>query len=645
MKKTVFCLIAIVSVVSLKAQNNLQSCITINGIPNPPSKSITICPGNFQLSATNCHPSPLPTSDDRYRWRNVGAGTNSPDLLSGDISYNAPGTYALKLFNLGGTLPSDTVYDTITVNFHPSPPALDITNGSGAILCRSGYPLTLNTSTSGTLTNYKWFRSDNPTNILGTNTSLVVRYPNNSGGNYEVTAQDVNGCLTGDVIALVETEAPHLSLGPDQTRCVTAVLPNTLINILQSNNSLPFNNPSTLKYSWKNLNTNTIIPNPPVTKHDINVSPTITTDYEAIVENILGCKAADTIRVTVYQVPSVNAGNDTSICYGGNAYLRATASGGLPPYSYSWSPGSISGQNQTVSPTSTTAYMVTLTESSGCGFPSATDSKVVTVNPDLSLTISGNTTICYTPYNTTTLTANAPGGTGAKNYVWSPAAGLSATNVAMVTANPPATTTYKVLATDAVGCKDSVDVTVTRYLPPISLQDRYSIIEGESALEIDARQAQTTLHNFVWKNLDTDETVWTSGLVNVVYEREDTITVEVKVTDPGSGCYNTDTTTIYYIGKNETVFVPNIFSISATLEANKRLKVFGDNLASEGFMFKIYNKWGQLMWETNDLNEAKAGWDGGPQIEGVYTYMMEGKFKHGVEIPKEKKTGNFTLIK
>ena len=60
--------------------------------------------------------------------------------------------------------------------------------------------------------------------------------------------------------------------------------------------------------------------------------------------------------------------------------------------------------------------------------------------------------------------------------------------------------------------------------------------------------------------------------------------------------------------------------------------------------FRIYNRWGQKIFETTNL--TGSGWDGKfndvPQPEGVYVYMIDATFKDG---QKEHRQGNVTLLR
>jgi PKD repeat protein len=86
------------------------------------------------------------------------------------------------------------------------------------------------------------------------------------------------------------------------------------------------------------------------------------------------------INVVVNERPTANAGADTEIIVGGSVVIGGspTTSGGTAPYTYSWTPSTGLNNagiaNPTASPSVTTTYTVTVTDSNGC-----TDDADVTV--------------------------------------------------------------------------------------------------------------------------------------------------------------------------------------------------------------------------------------------------------------------------
>ncbi len=101
----------------------------------------------------------------------------------------------------------------------------------------------------------------------------------------------------------------------------------------------------------------------------ITVNPTENTDYSVIATDANGCTDTHQITVTVHSNPTANISGNLDICADESTTL--TASGGV---SYLWDTGSTNAAI-TVSPTSTTSYMVTVTDANGC-----TNTHQVTVN-------------------------------------------------------------------------------------------------------------------------------------------------------------------------------------------------------------------------------------------------------------------------
>jgi hypothetical protein len=109
---------------------------------------------------------------------------------------------------------------------------------------------------------------------------------------------------------------------------------------------------------------------------------------------------------------TVSLGPDQTICPD-PVTLNAVVTGGVAPFTYTWSSGGSTTSSNTVSPITTTTYSVTVTYSTVCN---VTGSVTVTVQPDPIVTISGAQDVCLG--GTITLTANVTGGIGTNNYQW-----------------------------------------------------------------------------------------------------------------------------------------------------------------------------------------------------------------------------------
>jgi len=142
---------------------------------------------------------------------------------------------------------------------------------------------------------------------------------------------------------------------------------------------------------------------------------------------------------------------DTTVC-SVSSNIQMTATGGT---TYSWSPSSglsnSSISNPVASPSVSTTYTVTVTNSVNCTATTTVAISVVSA-PTVSLS---NSTICSG--NSVTLS----GASGGASYAWTPSTGLSSTTVANPVATPTATTTYSVTVTGVSGCTATGTSTVT----------------------------------------------------------------------------------------------------------------------------------------------------------------------------------------
>jgi len=162
------------------------------------------------------------------------------------------------------------------------------------------------------------------------------------------------------------------------------------------------------------------------TTASITVNPTETITYTLTVYE--GDKSeTDDIIVTVNELPSVDLGDDISICEPGEITLVANGTG-----DFLWSTGE-TGSSIVVNPSSTTTYSVTASNSL-CS-TTASDEIVITIQEELVLDAGEDVTLC--DIDEVTLTA-----TGTGDFLWS-----TGETGASITVNPTVTTEYTVEAT------------------------------------------------------------------------------------------------------------------------------------------------------------------------------------------------------
>ncbi|MGQ0828039.1 MAG: gliding motility-associated C-terminal domain-containing protein, partial [Bacteroidota bacterium] len=343
-----------------------------------------------------------------YQWAPV-TGTNA--------SVNGPaGTYTVVVTDLFGCTAV-----TSTVVIDPTPVA-----GTTSVLTAhcglADGSATVSTNTGGTGTyTYSW-----NTNPIQT-TQTAINIPQ---GTYIVTITDGNGCTT-TVSAVV----------PDASGIAANIPASTNVSCYGGSDgsatATGVGGTPAYTYLWNNGQTSSSA---------TNLSAGI---YSVTVTDVYGCSATTGVTIT-QPTRVVVTSTDDIICPLNSATLTTSGTGGTGAIDFVWNPGNLTGSSVTVSPLTTTTYTITGTDANGCN--GSTES-VVTVNPTPTVSVPSDT-ICFG--KSTTLTAS-----GASSYSWSPTTGLSSGSGNPVTANPTVTTTYIVIGTDAAGCTNSTNVTVT----------------------------------------------------------------------------------------------------------------------------------------------------------------------------------------
>ncbi|HIF14908.1 MAG TPA: T9SS type B sorting domain-containing protein, partial [Bacteroidetes bacterium] len=128
---------------------------------------------------------------------------------------------------------------------------------------------------------------------------------------------------------------------------------------------------------------------------------------------------------------------------------------------------------------------------------------------------------------------------------------------------------------------------------------------------------------------------------NPVADPDDTTIYVVSVIDTNN-CENKDSLTlIVTIPEEPLALIPDAFSPNGDGQ-NDYLTIIDYDIETLSY-FKVYNRWGQLLFETNSLSN---GWDGTykgePQDMGTYIYLIVGYSKLGKKIIKK---GDITLIR
>ncbi len=385
-----------------------------------------------------------------YSWTPT-AGLNDPAVPNPMASPASTTTYTVTVTDGNGA----QVTDAVTVTLSPS---VFADGGPNRLAC-AGQPVTIGgfpTATGGTAPYaYSW----TPTAGLNDSTAANPTATASSTTTFTVVVTDSKGCTAMDTVRVTVFASPIVEAGPNKQ--TGPGQPVTIGGSPAATGGL-----TPYAYSWTpttGLN-NASLANPAA-------SPTTTTLYTLEVTDSRGCRSTDTVRVIVNALPVANAGVDQQICFGQSVAVggNPTATGGVPPYLYSWTPktglNDSTVANPTATPTATTTYTVKVTDSQGV---QATDTVTVVANSQLAVNAGLDKVI--SPAQSVAL-GGSPTATGATPpyvFSWTPTTGLNDAMAANPTASPTAMTTYAVTVTDAKGCTamDTVIVNVQTNIAP-----------------------------------------------------------------------------------------------------------------------------------------------------------------------------------
>ncbi len=273
-----------------------------------------------------------------------GAGSYNwePGSLSGSSVMVSPGlTTTYTVTGLVGVGCEDSTMITIEVLIPPN-----VTGSSTSSMICDGAPAFLSGTGAST---YYWI----PGGLTGTS---VTAYPSNTT-TYTVTGSNSIGCTSTDT-ALVTVDFVNVT---------GSVAPSPICY----GDSTMVSASGALSFVWMPGN---------LSGQNLYVHPTTSTTYTVIGTNSNSCTGTDTARVILQLVSMNTFADEDSICPGDIDSIQVIGAS-----SYTWEPGSLSGNSIGVSPTSTTTYTVTGTDGLGC-VGSSTITIVVTEYPDASFT-------------------------------------------------------------------------------------------------------------------------------------------------------------------------------------------------------------------------------------------------------------------
>ena len=523
-----------------------------------------------------------------YSWSNGVTNAVAFTPAVGSITYTVTGTDGNGCINT----------DQVIVNVNALPV---ITAGTDQTVCQ-GTQVTL---TANGATTYTWDQ------VITNGTAFT---PSVGTTTYTVTGTDVNGCINTDQVDVTVNPTPIVGAGTDLLICI--------------GESVTLNGSGAATYSWNNGITNGVAFTPSVGTVTYTVTGTST----------FGCTATDEVIVIVNPLPNVFAGNDLTICEGQTVTL--TGSGAV---NYTWNNGVLNGV--AFSPSlGTMTYTVTGTSTAGCINSDQVD---VTVNPNPIVSFVPGATNGCTPF-VTTLTNTTP---DSQNCVWTISNGtvLTGCETVPVTFSQGGCYDVTLTTTSILGCTASFTannlVCVEDY--PIASFTPSSNELSTLNTEVYFDNTTTGASTYAW-TFGVDDAV--SSEENPIYTFPNDVTGQYEViliaTSP-LGCTDT-ATAIIQVYEELLFYVPNTFTPDIDNYNPIFLPIFTSGFDPYNYNLMIFNRWGEVIFESND---PQVGWNGSygnnGEIEmcqdGVYTWKIEFKVTRNDE--RKRAVGHVNLIR
>lgn len=448
-------------------------------------------------------------------------------------------------------------------------------------------------------------------------------------GDYDIVARDGNQCIVEGEANIWQAEPLQATISNDTTVCYA-------YNLQLIGNATGGIQPYTFNWNGQAGSAFT---------DTLEIIATSDETHTLEVFDFNGCTVpAMQVEVTVLPQVDMNIVQDTTICPDGTATLTATAFDGLPGYTYEWNTGETTNEIN-VSPSETATYTVTATDACEDEI-----TQTVTVfiydlpNPTF---IADEVTGCI-PQEITFTNTTDPAEIGG-DCIWT-IDGQQIIDCGEVTFNLTEAKCYNVsLEIESPnGCTNT-----TTYNEFICLED-YPIADFMYLPAIPTVTNNTV--NFSNTSSGATSYTWTAPNQSPTNEVNPTMvfnnvqgstTIDVCLeASTDYGCADTICKAIAF-QEDFAIYVPNSFTPDHD-DFNEVFKpVFPPNVDINRYHLSIYNRWGEIMFESFDPN---VGWKGtygvdSEQIvkDGVYVWKIS--LVIGLNNEAKEFTGHVTLLK
>lgn len=619
---------------------NFNPNAVLNVLSNSP-----VCVGsviNFTTSSIN---------NGNYSWFGPGGFTSSIQNASLVTNSNSFGTYTVSVGYLNGCIPYTS---TISINVSPSPTLSVISStycqGQALTLSASGASsftwqpgnITGNTVTYTVGTPFSFTVNGTSSGCIGTYTSQVnpvmftpVSVTSNSFNicpNQTITLNAANALSytwqPGNYTGSSYTQSPSSSLtytvlGINSMGCLSTETVNVNVSntgtvfvtcpstIICAGESTTLTASGSTSYTW---NPGLVINN------SIVVSPSSTQSYT--VNAAIGtCTAMAVQTISVINIPTVSISSNSamSMCSGAQLVLNA-----IGATTYTWYPGLVANSSLTVFPTTNQTY--TLIGGIGTCTSQAVASVTITSNINISLSASVYSICIGQPV---LLTAN--GGSGF--YDWQP--NINSNNDS-VTVFPQHNTTYTVSSSSG-NCVSTKTIHIS-----VSFVNADFTDDSENTTYFDEVNFYNLSQNNHFNYWYINNGYYTEAVNPTVIFSEPGNYAACLMVKNDFGCTDTLCKVISVGCPDDIVYLPNTFTPNGD-GLNDVFNVSTLGYCIEKFSLKIYDRWGELIFESEDILK---GWDGKFKKEivkdDVYIYLLDYTM---INKKAKSKRGHVSVIK
>jgi gliding motility-associated-like protein len=563
----------------------------------------TFCSGSL-TSTINFNVQP---SSAQISWLNsntniglAGSGTGNISPFIGTSNGNSSLTSTITVSASSNGCISSTQNFNITID---SAPIISISGNENA--CVNG---SINLLANGGNI-YNW---QGPNGFTSNSQNIII--PNatsNMSGVYTVSSGTAGTCQGSASITITVNSLPSVNATVDPPACIGG------------NINLNSNISNALSYSWagpNNFSSNNA--NPVIT----NANSTMAGNYTITVQSNSGCFNASVVAVTLLPQPNSPSVSSVSLCQNETAIpLSAIPSNGG---NLNWYGTNIIGGTAILNPPTPSTnvpgdYTFYVSQTvQGCESQRASINVTILpvpngiINPiPPKCAPTCNSFILSSPYNIV-------------QYQWNMGNGFANINndTIIYCYQNEGSYSISIKLTDASGCINTIQFNnwVNVYENPTAGFSS-EVIDGtfvSPEVQFQNQSSGTNITSYNWNFGDQSGLSTTQLDISHIFENTGTYTVTL-IVNTNEGCSDTAKSVIELL-EDFNVYIPNTFTPNDD-DVNEEFFPIGTGISEKNYQMKIYDRWGELIFSTNNLNEhwkglRKNGVD--PVLQDTYIYKI-----------------------